>query len=1227
MEEMACPKGQLLLLLSNQQGEFLSNDKEFKTIQNYEELTKIIQEINEDPNENIFKFIFSYRSLIHEYILYNEEQTIKIDNFKLKNQFAEYYYLSELIKDNEEIVNYEYDFEFIKKYYELLKLIKIKKEYKLQKIVSYKILYELINNFCGNENYDEDINGEDIEKYKIEIDEIISENIDVFKELNLESIYVNEDSIKSAKLENIYCDIINSLIKQNRFGDYDYIYSLCCNEMDLDNIRIGKAIIPSLQQTLNKSNEYMKAYIIQSKEDLYNELRINFYYILLKYVLKDQIFIYHNDFLIETRNIILNMIKLHKISYNNLKKEILERLKYVLEAFAGSKHYFEDSEEIKKEILKLKEILNYYQFYFFESKKEDIEKIKEQIKKQNIKSEYMKDYEKAVEENNKYPIIKYLYYTSIDREIKSETEFEKDCSNFKIIYNSIKDKKYKKLKKKDLLYKLLLDENKKEIMFNVFTQEEIDSFIKHMKEKEKIDKKIEKIEKIEKNEISIDEKIKLNKKDSEETLEAATPIKAFNNQIFVNNNIDKNRKPESYNGSQNKDSNSSESTKISSKSTSANSNEVILYDKIPQQEDLIYFKNEFSDFAELILKKCKIIFSVTKNGGNNNIEIKNILAGETLDLKISEEKFNNYIKYSEQNVNINDVLGENSYKFAEFINQFKDRVVNEYYNNYYLNLEIFITKTDKKNTDSIYNLDAEYTFFEPLKNKKMLYKEDNVLIYGTDSNLQGFNFMMMDINQERYRIIPYKEIDIYNNNIKEKLENKKSKENINSVKSSFSELPDIYKKASDINILEIIKIVENKNTYNGFTKELFNGYFVYIKNDNTVVLIDNKYSPVLEVKDYRDKIINICDMLPPSGNNKEKNKTNEENTIKIILCGNRDLYLTTIDLQKMEQNTKQLDISNICGFSCIEMKKNNYIITGKNSLSYYTDLFTSKDPRELPILHNRSYFNSIKINENVVALISNSLLPNGEDVLNFCNIKKKKLLSNAVKDYSFLMSPNGLELMPKLDTTKNNRILLCACKKYTKEQQNGILLVNPQLGDNQNVEKPFYSTGNFEVYCFCPILNKKEKKQKKEKKEIIMRNENDYDEFYERREKNGSEERSEMIQEINEFNDKNNNDNEQYIFEDTNYFLCGGFDEDRREGTIKLYKTIYGEKAYNTRIEYIQDIYFKKQKDIEGFNGPINCLTQSKKTGNILASCYNGNIYLLTPPNINYYLEQDNLEL
>ena len=72
-----------------------------------------------------------------------------------------------------------------------------------------------------------------------------------------------------------------------------------------------------------------------------------------------------------------------------------------------------------------------------------------------------------------------------------------------------------------------------------------------------------------------------------------------------------------------------------------------------------------------------------------------------------------------------------------------------------------------------------------------------------------------------------------------------------------------------------------------------------------------------------------------------------------------------------------------------------------------------------------------------------------------------------------------------------------------------------------------------------------------------------------------------------------------------------------------MYKINYGKKAYNTTIEYVQDIDFKEKDDIEAFNGPINCLIQSKRTGNILASCSNGNIYLLTPPNINYYLEED----
>ena len=45
---------------------------------------------------------------------------------------------------------------------------------------------------------------------------------------------------------------------------------------------------------------------------------------------------------------------------------------------------------------------------------------------------------------------------------------------------------------------------------------------------------------------------------------------------------------------------------------------------------------------------------------------------------------------------------------------------------------------------------------------------------------------------------------------------------------------------------------------------------------------------------------------------------------------------------------------------------------------------------------------------------------------------------------------------------------------------------------------------------------------------------------------------------------------------------------------------------------------------IEYFDGPISCIYQSKITGNILISFYNGKVYLCTPPKIDYYISNDN---
>ena len=61
MEGKSETKSRLLLILSKQQGEFLSNDSQLKIISNYDELNKILLKVNENPNENILEFIYSYK--------------------------------------------------------------------------------------------------------------------------------------------------------------------------------------------------------------------------------------------------------------------------------------------------------------------------------------------------------------------------------------------------------------------------------------------------------------------------------------------------------------------------------------------------------------------------------------------------------------------------------------------------------------------------------------------------------------------------------------------------------------------------------------------------------------------------------------------------------------------------------------------------------------------------------------------------------------------------------------------------------------------------------------------------------------------------------------------------------------------------------------------------------------------------------------------------------------
>ena len=132
----------------------------------------------------------------------------------------------------------------------------------------------------------------------------------------------------------------------------------------------------------------------------------------------------------------------------------------------------------------------------------------------------------------------------------------------------------------------------------------------------------------------------------------------------------------------------------------------------------------------------------------------------------------------------------------------------------------------------------------------------------------------------------------------------------------------------------------------------------------------------------------------------------------------------------------------------------------------------------------------------------------------------------------------------------------------------------------ENFYHQFYDTNNFEIYCFCQILD--------------IKNDNIIDEDI-----------------TNERNIKINK---------TDYFLVGGFEEEKREGMIKLYKIKYNKNINETKIIYIQDIVVKKNNDFEGFENAISCISQSKITGNIIATCWDGNVYLFNPPNIDFFL-------
>ena len=157
---------------------------------------------NYGATENIFELNeiedieFLYFNDINK-ILYEEDKIIYIKNYK-NNRLSYNFFLSLLITENVNIINYHYSIDYIKEIYNR----KINKVEKYKLIMISKLIIELIENFRGTDEFYQNESQNKIELNKIENDikEIINNNKDIFRQIDLD---INENSIKLKKIDEI----------------------------------------------------------------------------------------------------------------------------------------------------------------------------------------------------------------------------------------------------------------------------------------------------------------------------------------------------------------------------------------------------------------------------------------------------------------------------------------------------------------------------------------------------------------------------------------------------------------------------------------------------------------------------------------------------------------------------------------------------------------------------------------------------------------------------------------------------------------------------------------------------------------------------------------------------------------------------------------------------------------------------------------------------------------
>ena len=261
------------------------------------------------------KLLYFNRESIHD-ILYNKDVIYQLPENEIIENLSFYFYLILLIKESSDkgVVDFKYSINYIKN------IFNIRKETKgiYRKRILLKIVSELIKNYEDEE--DDEIKNISNLKYEVE-NEIIKEQ----SGFNI--------SLENIEIEQIYVEIILNLINKENLCDEEIF-----KEIDMESIIITKAMFKKLNSLLD-NEEINNKYLIKEIKDLFNQKKIDFNYMFLKYILKDSIFIYQINFFLKTRNFFLkNKSQINEMNLN--VKENKEKLDLIFQKIFDSDYYY-----------------------------------------------------------------------------------------------------------------------------------------------------------------------------------------------------------------------------------------------------------------------------------------------------------------------------------------------------------------------------------------------------------------------------------------------------------------------------------------------------------------------------------------------------------------------------------------------------------------------------------------------------------------------------------------------------------------------------------------------------------------------------------------------------------------------------------------------------------------------------------------------------------------------